>query len=267
MCHTNLGGGESGSFCKDDTVMGICALGQYEEGDCGAYGGTCSDSGGEAHCVHFMCWSNLDGAEDGSFCVDDTKIGNCNQGEYNEGDCAAFGGLCSETGGATHCVHFTCWSNLDGAENGSFCLDENTVVHCALGMPAEEACAAGSRCSGSAGAAACSSSEGDPDNDSPPANPNPGEATDENPSESPDDGPPSDVGETGTGPAGTPGGEGGQGEVQAQGQEEIHIHIPPPKERGWGCATAPDASGTGPMIFVFTFLVAPWFRRKRWWNH
>ncbi len=140
-CTIHLGA-EDGTFCNGDTLLDTCQLGQLSEGDCGAYGAKCSEEGGQGHCVHYMCWSHLDGGEDGSFCVDDTKIGSCALGVYDEGDCGVYGAKCSEEGGAAHCVHYMCWSNLGGAEDGSFCKDADTLGSCALGAYAETDCGA-----------------------------------------------------------------------------------------------------------------------------
>ena len=35
-CPANLDGGETGTFCRTDTILSTCSLGQYTEGDCGA---------------------------------------------------------------------------------------------------------------------------------------------------------------------------------------------------------------------------------------
>ncbi|MFH1808398.1 MAG: GH25 family lysozyme [Pseudomonadota bacterium] len=147
-CMMNLDGGETGTFCVDGSEkLATCNLGTYEEGDCAAYGAICSEAGGQGHCVHFMCWSNLNGAEDGSFCVDGSeKIGSCALGAYTEGDCAAYGATCSEAGGQAHCVHFMCASHLDGGEDGSFCVDDSTAGVCELGAYGEQTCAGSEHC-------------------------------------------------------------------------------------------------------------------------
>jgi hypothetical protein len=95
MCWSNLGGGENGNFCVDGTQkIGSCNLGVYEEGDCAAYGANCSEAGGSAHCVHFLCWTNLNGGEDGRFCREGDRAGNCALGVYTETACAASGLVC-----------------------------------------------------------------------------------------------------------------------------------------------------------------------------
>ncbi len=137
ICPANLSGDENGSFCRDDgTVIGTCDHGAYSEGDCGAFGAGCSERGANdrAHCVHPQCLIHLDGGEDGQFCTGATTLGTCTLGVFGEGDCAAFGGTCSDVGGG-HCVHFSCWSNLDGAEDGSFCDASGNEVTCTLGVP------------------------------------------------------------------------------------------------------------------------------------
>ena len=142
LCPANLGGDENGSFCRDDsTVIGTCDFGAYSEGDCGAFGAGCSERGevNQAHCVHPQCLIHLDGGEDGAFCLDDSRIGTCDLGVYGEGDCAAFGGTCSNVGGG-HCVHFLCWSNLDGGEDGSFCDEDGNHITCTAGVPVIEDC-------------------------------------------------------------------------------------------------------------------------------
>jgi hypothetical protein len=119
-------------------------------GDCGAFGAACSTQGGSPHCVHPVCSMNLDGAEDGTFCRDDTVLGTCALGVLSEGDCGAYGAKCSEQGGA-HCVHFMCWTNLDGGEDGAFCVDEKKIGSCARGVYVEGDCGAeGRTCSAGA---------------------------------------------------------------------------------------------------------------------
>ena len=184
MCTANLGAGqENGSFCVDGTEkIGTCAGGQYTEGDCAVFGATCSEEGGTAHCVHFMCTAELGaGQENGSFCVDDTeKIGTCAGGQYSEGDCAAFGGRCSEQGGG-HCVHFMCWSTLDGEEDGSGCFDDDTLVSCARGAPTITECgAAGGVCRADNGGARCTV-PGAPTTEEPTPEPTPADPTTEAP--------------------------------------------------------------------------------------
>ncbi|MDP2341979.1 MAG: M15 family metallopeptidase [Deltaproteobacteria bacterium] len=150
-------GGENGTFCVDGTDrLATCTQGQVSEGDCGFFGASCSEAGGAGHCVHPLCPMNLDGAEDGRFCVDDTQLATCTLGRYEVGDCAGYGGKCSDQGGG-HCVHFLCWSNLDGAEDGSFCVDDGTLGSCALGVPATTDCrATGGTCVENNGSATCS---------------------------------------------------------------------------------------------------------------
>ena len=150
LANPNAGGcdGSVVTRCDDNNQLG--------SGDCGAFGATCSMGGGAPHCVHPVCVSQL-GDENGMFCADDTKIGTCTWGAYTEGDCAAFGGTCSEAGGSTHCVHFLCWSNLDGAEDGSFC-HEGQLGRCALGALSLSACEAPTSCiedAASSASAAC----------------------------------------------------------------------------------------------------------------
>jgi D-alanyl-D-alanine carboxypeptidase len=130
----------------DGTVLTRCDdTNHLATGDCAAFGAGCSTGGGAPHCVHPFCLIHLDGGENGAFCTDDTKVGACEWGAYTEGDCAAYGGTCSEAGGTTHCVHFLCWSSLDGGEDGSFC-HEGQRAACALGALTLEDCAAGTAC-------------------------------------------------------------------------------------------------------------------------
>ncbi|HSA19958.1 MAG TPA: GH25 family lysozyme [Myxococcota bacterium] len=147
-CWTNLEGGEDGSFCVEGSDrLATCSLGVYSEGDCGAYGARCSEEGGTAHCVHYLCWSNLEGGEDGSFCVEGSdRLATCSLGVYSEGDCGAFGARCSQAGGAAHCVHYLCWTNLEGGEDGSFCQADGSLGVCRLGQYESRACAAGESC-------------------------------------------------------------------------------------------------------------------------
>lgn len=91
FCLQNLDGGEDGSFCADATKIATCTLGRYDEGDCGFYGGLCSEAGGtatDAHCVHFLCHTNLDGGEDGTFCKDAATLSTCTLGAHEERACA-----------------------------------------------------------------------------------------------------------------------------------------------------------------------------------
>jgi hypothetical protein len=90
FCMLNLDGGETGTFCKDDTnILGTCNLGVYEEGDCSFFGATCSEKGGAGHCVHPFCPLNLNGEEDGSFCKDGATLASCSLGQYVERTCAS----------------------------------------------------------------------------------------------------------------------------------------------------------------------------------
>lgn len=87
-CMMNLDGGESGTFCKDDTsILATCTLGRYEEGDCGFFGASCSEKGGSGHCVHPYCPMNLDGEEDGSFCKDTNTLSSCALGQLTDRAC------------------------------------------------------------------------------------------------------------------------------------------------------------------------------------
>jgi GH25 family lysozyme M1 (1,4-beta-N-acetylmuramidase) len=157
LCNINLGD-ENGTFCVDGTEkLATCTYGRYEEGDCAFFGATCSEEGGQGHCVHPYCPANLGGAEDGTFCVDGTqKLATCTLGQYAEGDCAFFGATCSEKGGAGHCVHPYCTINLDD-EDGTFCLPgTNTLATCTLGQYVADDCAAtGLVCAAGAAGAAC----------------------------------------------------------------------------------------------------------------
>jgi MYXO-CTERM domain-containing protein len=139
-------------------------------GDCGFFGAGCSTQGGQAHCVHPFCLHHLEGGEDGSFCIDGTKIGSCTLGRYEEGDCGAFGALCSEAGGTAndaHCVHFLCHTNLDGGENGTFCKDATTLATCTQGTYVEQTCSEG--CATSDGGARCGEDPASPPDAGPPA--------------------------------------------------------------------------------------------------
>ena len=132
--------------CNGTFITACDAGAPVANGDCGFFGAGCSTEGGLAHCVHPSCLQNLNGGEDGSFCIDDTKIGSCTLGVYSEGDCGAFGGLCSEAGGTdvdAHCVHFLCHTNLNGGEDGTFCKDTATLATCTLGAYVERACTQG----------------------------------------------------------------------------------------------------------------------------
>jgi hypothetical protein len=152
--------------CIDDPNFGGCSgtvvtrcdeNNQVGSGDCGVFGASCSTAGGNPHCVNPSCSIEV-GGEDGTFCVDGTdRLATCTQGQVSEGDCAFFGASCSEAGGAGHCVHYLCWSNLDGREDGTFCVDEHTLGSCALGVPSTSDCTTtGSTCVENNGSATCS---------------------------------------------------------------------------------------------------------------
>lgn len=103
-CSINLNGEETGTYCSDATKLATCNLGVLTEGDCGAQGGTCSEGGGSAHCVHFMCLSNLSGGEEGSFCVEGSnQVGSCALGVYTETECGA-DTTCTAAAGAASCL-------------------------------------------------------------------------------------------------------------------------------------------------------------------
>jgi len=168
LCPQHLDGAENGTWCRDGThVLHTCTWGQLTEGDCAVFGATCSEAGGQGHCVHPYCLMNLGGAEDGTFCVDGTdRLATCTLGQYTEGDCAAFGARCSEVGGQGHCVHPQCWTNLDGGEDGAFCADATTLITCARGLPTTTSCAdGGGACTGDVGAAMCSAEDDDAGDD------------------------------------------------------------------------------------------------------
>ncbi|HEY4220599.1 MAG TPA: GH25 family lysozyme [Myxococcota bacterium] len=149
-CTANLNGAEDGTFCADNTHLDTCALGQLTSGDCAAYGATCVNG----HCDQFQCWTNLNGADNGTFC-DGTQVATCVNGVFSEGDCAAYGGECGTEGGTAHCIHYMCWSNLNGAEDGSFCKDANTLGSCAVGAYNETDCTAQGGCTATATGAQC----------------------------------------------------------------------------------------------------------------
>ena len=76
------------------SVITRCENNQIGTGDCGVYGAACSTLGGAPHCVHFLCWSNLNGGEDGRFCREGDIAGSCALGVYTETACAASGLVC-----------------------------------------------------------------------------------------------------------------------------------------------------------------------------
>ena len=101
-CLLNLDGGEDGSFCQDASV-GTCALGVFSEANCGAFAGLCSEAGGgddDAHCVHVLCHSNLNGGEDGTFCRDGATLSTCTLGDYQERTCSEG---CAAAGSTAQC--------------------------------------------------------------------------------------------------------------------------------------------------------------------
>jgi hypothetical protein len=254
-CNIELGS-ENGSYCSSDTKVATCDYGAWSEGDCAAFGGTCSEAGGAGHCVHFMCWSNLDGGETGTFCADDTKIGTCNLGEYSEGDCGAYGATCSEAGGEAHCVHFNCWTNLDGGEDGSFCTAEGRLATCALGAYEETDCAAqGLVCGGTAGGAACISAGTDP---APTPDPEPEPNPDHEDPQEPD---PTDPGGQ------VPGDEEGEpsqndpaGKEDGAEKERPQVVIHPAEASGCGGCSS---TGPDPALFSGGFVLAGMMLRRR----
>ncbi len=161
------GGGPGGGICGvidpqcngnawlntcDGSVVKKCYAGVYEEGDCGAFGGTCSTLGGDAHCVQFYC---LEHGENSQWCLDGTNIASCNLGSYSEGDCGVFGATCSDAGGEGHCVHPFCQAT---GENSTFCTDETHIATCDYGSYSEGDCGAfGAVCSEEGGQAHCAS--------------------------------------------------------------------------------------------------------------
>lgn len=169
--------------CEGSVVTSCSEGAPVLAGDCGFFGAGCSTEGGLAHCVHPYCPMNLEGGEQGSFCLDETRIGTCELGRFSEGDCGAFGATCSEAGPPrqAHCVHFLCNTEL-GAEDGAFCRDSATLGVCTLGAYTERACAEG--CAEAGGAARCG--EDPPDAGPPPIDV--GAGLDGGPSDAPDGG-------------------------------------------------------------------------------
>jgi hypothetical protein len=155
--------------CLDDPGLGVCEGDsavrcdgdRLATTDCAGNGTTCSTAGGVPHCVDPACPAHLDGAEDGTFCTGDgLLLGTCVGGVYRALDCGVGGGRCSTAGDGGHCVEGTCVTNLDGAENGAFCRDDDTLVTCSTGVATTTACAgSGGRCRGDRGDAACTAED------------------------------------------------------------------------------------------------------------
>jgi len=236
------------------------------QGDCGFYGAGCSTGGGKPHCVHFLCLSNLDGGENGTFCVDDSKIATCTWGAYEEGDCAVYGATCSEQGGAAHCVHFMCWSNLDGGEDGSFCVDGATLGRCALGAYEEIDCAAqGTACVEQGGGAGCQGATEDPPDpvEPEPTTPDPNEPVPDptEPAPDPDSPAPDPEGSGDSGPH-LPGSaipdQQGSGEGESQGGGLETADLPEPAREGCSCAMRGDGASLLPLLLLSLVL-----RRQR----
>lgn len=154
----NAHGGENATWCSG-SVINTCSQGRLEQGDCGAFGAGCSDAGGTAHCVHPACAQN--GGENASWC-DGSVVNTCTFGQLEQGNCAAFGATCGTAGGSAHCVHFLCWSELDGAEEGTYCKDDSTLVRCTRGAPSEQRCMQNTQCAEEANAASCVGPGGTP---------------------------------------------------------------------------------------------------------
>lgn len=85
-CH-----GEPGYQGCAGTVLTSCSEGApVAQGDCGFFGAGCSVAGGSVHCVHPYCLMNLEGGEDGTFCVEGSDLlGSCALGVYGESACPA----------------------------------------------------------------------------------------------------------------------------------------------------------------------------------
>lgn len=141
------------AVCEGDVMVSCDASGQLTMGDCGAFGSKCSAVGG-LHCVHFECWSNLDGGEDGTFCKDDSTVGTCVAGEYTESGCSG-GGKCSDVGGPPTCIDAACWDNLGGSGEGTFCVDNDTRGLCTGGTYQATPCGSDQHCEVSGPGAGC----------------------------------------------------------------------------------------------------------------
>ncbi|MCA9517406.1 MAG: hypothetical protein KC635_20840, partial [Myxococcales bacterium] len=138
-------GGADAAWCVDDTQLATCAAGAYSVGDCGAFGAKCSDGGGVGHCVHFACWTHLDGGEDGTFCVDADTLGSCADGQYTEVGCGG-GWVCRLKGATAACVDPRCADLFAGGGDGHTCADADTIALCTGGAYSETPCGASRRC-------------------------------------------------------------------------------------------------------------------------
>ncbi len=141
------GAGENATWC-DGTVIKTCAGGQYSEGDCGAFGVVCSETGGTAHCIFPQCAAH---GENSSWC-EGAVINTCDNGLWTSGNCGAYGAACSDLGGTAHCVHPYC----DGhGENSAWCTGD-IIKTCRGGAYEEGDCAYyGASCSELGGTGHC----------------------------------------------------------------------------------------------------------------
>jgi uncharacterized protein (TIGR03382 family) len=110
----NCVGVENSRLCIDGQHLRTCTGGLDRGlGDCGVYGLTCEDDGLFGYCVDPRC---VNGGQQ-SQCLDDTRIGICEDGVYREGDCAGFGLPCVEGFDTAWC-----WADFYQAEPSSSSL-------------------------------------------------------------------------------------------------------------------------------------------------
>lgn len=130
----------NGRWC-DGSTLHACEGGRYRgSGDCAAYGAGCQEDGDFAFCVDPRCPGG-DGLRVYA-CVDATRIVGCNDGQYGEGDCAAFGLVCGSDASGSACMEARC----QAGPNSGFCLSETLLASCSAGVYAEYACAEGTSC-------------------------------------------------------------------------------------------------------------------------
>ncbi|MEN9785210.1 MAG: hypothetical protein RLZZ299_474 [Pseudomonadota bacterium] len=135
----------NGRWC-DGTVIAACAGGRYKgDGDCGYFGAGCQEDGDFAFCVHPSC-PDGNGLRHNA-CLDATRVAGCNDGQYSEGDCGAFGLVCGGDRGSAQCMDRRC-----AGPNAARC-DGATLVACTDGIATLTDCAAqGLECRASAAA-------------------------------------------------------------------------------------------------------------------
>ncbi len=142
------GGGPGGGLCGvcqprcdgNKMISANCGV-----GDCGAYGSRCVNDNLGLRCAFAHCPDK----GTASFCLDDSTVGNCRDGQLTTGNCAAYAAMCSTGGGQpAHCASVFCVSSPDEVPvPKSGCFLNGELFHCdAQGAIRTEACPANTQC-------------------------------------------------------------------------------------------------------------------------